>query len=520
MRRADFLFALFVFLLAGCSVPRTTTSTAPAAAPGKSAPVEFIVLQLNDVYEIAPLEGGKAGGLARVATVRQELLRENPNVITMMAGDFLSPSFLGTMRFTNEAGEKEKIAGLQMVETLNVMGLDYATFGNHEFDLGNLELLEKRMDQSTFKYTVCNANAVIDGRTRAFQQNGVPVPKYILHEIPVAGGKSLKLGLLGVVLPFNKAGYVEYEDVTSSFRKTLQQVKEVSDVTIAITHLNMDEDEALAAAVPGVPLFVGGHEHVKLNRYVDQTVIAKADANAKSVYIHRITYDPASGLTHISSVTKEIDDTIAEEPETKKVVDKWLGQVFTLMSDMGYDAEKEVLTLTQPLVCKENLIRTSQTNYGQLTMDAVASAIPDADLYALNSGSMRLDDNLFNIVTEYDVLRTYPYGGTFVTLEMPGAAVTRLLETGLRTNYGEGGYLQVKNADLDDLSLGGTPVDPAKTYKVVMPEFMAGGNEANLEFLKEYLTAPAAKTITAGQEIIRNDLRDMVIRHMQNLGTY
>ncbi len=520
MRRSAFLIALLTLLLAACTSPRPTTSLAPAAAPPSAQPVSFIILQLNDVYEIAPLEGGKAGGLARVATVRQELLQENPNVITMMAGDFLSPSFLGTMRFTNEAGEKEKIAGLQMVETLNALGLDYATFGNHEFDLGTLELLEKRMDQSTFKYTVCNAQAVIDGRTRAFQQNGAPVPEYIVHEIAVPGAAPLRLGLLGVVLPFNKAGYVEYADVTTSFRNTLAKVAEVSDLTIAITHQNLDEDEALAAAVPGVPLFVGGHEHAKLSRYVDRTVIAKADANAKTVYVHRITYDPDCGVASISSTIREINEEIADEPRTKVVVDKWIGQVFDLMSDMGYDAEKEIMKLREPLVCKENLIRTSQTNYGQLTMDAIAAALPGADVYALNSGSMRLDDNLFNVVTEYDVLRTYPYGGNFVTLELPGAVLTRLLETGLRTNFGEGGYLQVKNVGLDDLSVGGKAVESGRTYRVVMPEFMAGGNEANLEFLQEYLTTPAAKTITLGTETIRNDLRDLVIRHMQQIGTY
>jgi 5'-nucleotidase len=522
MRRLTFLFSLLVLLVSACTTPRSSTVLAPApiaiGAPPKSAPVEFIVLQLNDVYEIAPLEGGKAGGLARVATVRQELLQENPNVITMMAGDFLSPSFLGTMRFTNDDGEKEKIAGLQMVETLNAMGLDYATFGNHEFDLKTLDLLEKRMDQSTFKYTVCNAKAVIDGRTRAFQQNDAPVPEYIVHEIPNPGGDPIKIGILAVVLPFNKASYVEYADVTSSFKETLRKVDAVSDLTIAITHQNLDEDEALAAAVPGVPLFIGGHEHEKLNRYVDQTVIAKADANAKSVYIHRVSFDPASGMSRISSTIKVIDDTIADEPATKKVVDKWLGQVFTLMTDMGYDAKKEVMTLTEPLVCKEGLIRTTQTNYGQLTTDAIASAIPGADLYALNSGSMRLDDNIFNVVTEYDVLRTFPYGGNFVTLDMPGTAVSRLLETGLRTNYGEGGYLQQKNANMEDLSLNGVAVDPTKTYKVVMPEFMAGGNEANLEFLKDYLKAPAEKTIKLGEEVIRNDLRDIVIRYMQKIG--
>ena len=93
-------------------------------------PVEFTILQINDVYEIAPLEGGSVGGLARVAGLLRQLEVENPNTIAVLAGDFLSPSFMGTLK-----KDGERIAGLQMVETLNAMGLDYATFGNHEFDL-------------------------------------------------------------------------------------------------------------------------------------------------------------------------------------------------------------------------------------------------------------------------------------------------------------------------------------------------------------------------------------------------
>ena len=42
--------------------------------------IEVIFLQLNDVYEIAPIENGKAGGLARVAYLRKQLLKENPNL--------------------------------------------------------------------------------------------------------------------------------------------------------------------------------------------------------------------------------------------------------------------------------------------------------------------------------------------------------------------------------------------------------------------------------------------------------
>lgn len=57
--------------------------------------VQWTILQMNDVYELIPLGGGKKGGLARVASIRQLLLQENPNTITVLSGDVVSPSALG-----------------------------------------------------------------------------------------------------------------------------------------------------------------------------------------------------------------------------------------------------------------------------------------------------------------------------------------------------------------------------------------------------------------------------------------
>ena len=57
--------------------------------------VQWTILQMNDVYELIPLSGGKKGGLARVATIRKLLLRENPHTITVLSGDVVSPSALG-----------------------------------------------------------------------------------------------------------------------------------------------------------------------------------------------------------------------------------------------------------------------------------------------------------------------------------------------------------------------------------------------------------------------------------------
>ena len=59
-----------------------TTSTLPNA-PIKNVVEEdlirFNILAVNDVYEIAALENGTIGGMARVATLRDSLKKENPN---------------------------------------------------------------------------------------------------------------------------------------------------------------------------------------------------------------------------------------------------------------------------------------------------------------------------------------------------------------------------------------------------------------------------------------------------------
>ena len=75
-------FLLALLLLAGCAggglpapapplpeaEPRPAAPATPAAPLGdETSIVEVTILHINDVYEITPVEGGRAGGLARVA---------------------------------------------------------------------------------------------------------------------------------------------------------------------------------------------------------------------------------------------------------------------------------------------------------------------------------------------------------------------------------------------------------------------------------------------------------------------
>lgn len=507
MNRFTFwLLGCFLFILS-CSIPQSSKNN-----------IEFIILQMNDVYEIAPLEGGKAGGLARVATLKKELLAENPNTIAILSGDFLSPSLMANLKMDNG----EKIAGLQIVETLNALGLDYVTFGNHEFDLSDPDLLQKRIDQSTFQYTVCNALRVKDGVTAPFTQkiNGVdrPIPDYLIHEFSNGLGEKIKVGLFGVLLPFTKQDYLKYLDVTTTFRSTYQKLKQQSDMVIAITHLGVEEDIQLAKDVPGIPLFLGGHDHHNMSHYVENTIITKADANAKTVYVHRVEVNPASGMARIRSTLKTIDDAIPDDPETKKVVDKWEDQLTSSMEKMGYDPKEKLMTATEVLVVTEAKVRTQQTNFGNLTTLAMEATLPGADVYLLNSGGMRLDDNIIGVVTQFDVLRTFPFGGPIVSQEISGEALQQVLENGLFKNVGEGGYLQVNYAvkKQGKWLVRGEAILPAKTYKIVLPEFLASGAEQNLELLGEFTFQKPKALILSGVEV-RNDIRDIVMAYFREL---
>ena len=117
-------------------------------------PAVVTILHFNDVYEIEPVEGGHFGGLSRVATVLKQLKRTHAPVLSVLAGDYLSPSAIGTA-----VVDGQPLGGRQMVDVLNATGLDWATFGNHEFDVSQAGFLA-RNEQSTFHLVSSNVTDV------------------------------------------------------------------------------------------------------------------------------------------------------------------------------------------------------------------------------------------------------------------------------------------------------------------------------------------------------------------------
>ena len=233
--------ALALPLLAACSDDK---SPGPATAPaGGGSVVALTILQMNDVYELTPVSGGMEGGLARVATLRANLRAENPNTFTVLAGDLLNPSALSTAMV-----DGQRLAGRQMVDVMNILGLDYATFGNHEFDLSQ-ENLALRLAESKFTWVSSNV-------TQADGQPFANVPANVTFTARNDDGQEIRIGLFGLTVGSNAATYVAYRDPVAVAKEQVAALRSQVDILIAVTHLSLEGDidrPVRPADVPGAP---------------------------------------------------------------------------------------------------------------------------------------------------------------------------------------------------------------------------------------------------------------------------
>lgn len=478
------------------------------ANPAWAGKVNFTLLHLNDVYEITPIDGGKSGGLSRVATLKQQLLKKNPRTYSVLAGDFLSPSALGTARVNNEA-----IAGAQMVAVLNAMGLNFATFGNHEFDIKE-DQFRKRLQESRFQWFSGN---VSDVASKPFPK----VPRSILFSVTsdpdAKTGKRdvIRVGLIGVTIGSNPASYVTYQDPIQVAKEQVLALKGKADVIVAVTHLSLEQDQQLAQEIPEIDLILGGHEHENIQQWRgrDFTPVFKADANARTVYIHNLTYDTDKRRLQIDSQLQPITDAIPENPKTAQVVRQWLDKGFAGFRSQGFDPDSIVATISEPLDGLESSVRNRATGLTQLIARSMLKEAGQADLAIFNGGSIRIDDTLQpGTISQYDVIRVLPFGGKILVVDMPGSLLKQVLQQG-QANRGNGGFLQTANVTQAEGQwfVNQQAIADDRTYRVAISEFLMSGREIGLDYLT--LKHPGVKLVAE-----KRDIRLAVIDQLKATG--
>jgi 5'-nucleotidase / UDP-sugar diphosphatase len=467
-----------------------------------SSIAHLTLLHVNDVYEIMALNNGTQGGLAKLASVREQLHTKNPYTYTLLAGDLFSPSAIGTARVNGE-----RLAGKQIVDVMNVLGLDYATFGNHEFDLKEKQF-QQRLTESKFKWFSSNV----------FGKNSQPfknVSEYEIIEITAPNNTVVKIALIGVSIDSNRKDYVTYADPFLSVNKLVNLLQDKVDIFIAVTHLPIDKDIKLAETVPELDLILGGHEHENIHilRGKKFTPILKADANARSAYIHDLYYDTQTGVLNIKSHLKLINENVIDNPKVLKKAQYWQDIAFAAFEKEGFNPQKVVVISDQNLDGSESKVRNEPTNLTQIIANSMLNIVSNSQLAIFNSGSIRIDDVIAaGKITEYDAIRILPFGGDVLSVTMKGSLLKRVLEQGLK-NKGTGGYLQTVNTLKKDDSwfIKDKRLDETDIYTIAINDYLVSGREKNLDYL-DIKNNPEIKLISN-----YGDIRKVLIKELKQL---
>ena len=490
--------------------------------PCDDGKIEVVILQMNDVYEIAPSDGGRVGGLARVATVLKRLEKENPNTYCVLAGDFLNPSLMGQLK-----RDGKRVSGEQMVQMMNAVGVDAVTFGNHEFDIKMPEL-QARLNESEFVWLGTSVRQVIDNQEVKFRKETATgtseVPDRLIWEVYDRDGTQAKIGFFGTTIDSNPKDFVKYNDFYQRPIEEAKALTEVSDVVIGITHLEIEQDKKLAEMMPvAVPLFMGGHDHDKMSVQVKNTSITKADANAKSVWVHRIMIDFIDKKPNVTLTSEAIDitDAIPDDPAVSALSEKWTAVQNELIEQIYPTPYEKIYTTDVPLDARESSIRNRRTNFGDILARAMTTGARGEVVGSIiNSGSVRIDDQLKGNIYAVDMFRSLPFGGGVQEVELRGSLLDKMLRQGL-ANKGKGGFLQtdgfVYNQENATWYVENEPLDRDRTYRIVVSDFLLTGLESGMDFFTPDNPEMISTEKPTEADDMRSDIRLLIIDYLKKL---
>ncbi len=507
--KSIFLLSSFFILLNSCKSTKISEV--------KSNDLTTIkLIQVNDVYEIAPLSDGQYGGMARVAHISDSIKKQFPNSYLVMAGDFLNPSLLGTLKV-----DGKRVKGKQMIEVMNAMKFDLATFGNHEFDLSEEELQE-RLNESDFEWISANVFQKKGDNIKSFYriQNGdsIRIPETIFYDIEIGEEYPLRMGFYSVTVNSNPVEYVYYADYALEARSAYTALQQSnSDIIIGLTHLEIGEDILVAENLPETDLIMGGHEHTNMKVPAGNTYITKADANAKTIYVHTLTYNKKTEQLTKDSQLVEINQKVPSLPKVKTIVDRWEAILNTEIKQVIDNPDEIIYTTKIPLDATDTSGRSMQTNVGNIITEAMAKSFDQpAEIALVNGGSFRLDDKLNGDITSIDVFRILPFGGNVQRVEMTGTLLKEVLDYG-EISSGTGAYLQrykVSKSDKDEWLIHSKPLQLDTIYTVAISDFLLKGFD--IPFLTDKHSGIKSVYIPKTTEPA-SDIRKAVITFMKTL---
>ena len=493
-------------------IARILGSTAILAGLGVAAPAAaettLHLLHINDLHSrIQPINafdstcsaeddaaGECFGGVARVATaintLRGELEAAGENVLVPDAGD----QFQGSLMYKTYTGDVE-------AEFMEAIGFDVMAVGNHEFDDGP-ENLARFLDMVSFP--------VISGNLDLSQSNVLSeemVPDHVVLDV-----NGVQVGIVSALATdtaetSSPGPSIIFQDEIDALQADVDALTEQGvNIIIALTHVGLPMDIAIAEAVTGIDVIVGGHSHTYLsssdpdragayptmasNPDGDFVPIVQAYAYSKYLGHLEVTFDDDGNVVYASGDTMLLDASVEPDAEIAARVAELAGPIEEAMGEVIGES-------TDVIEGSREVCRAMECAMGNLVADAMLARVAEQgiDVAIQNGGGLRATIDAGEI-TMGEVFSVLPFQNTLATFQLTGAGIIEALENGVsQVEEGAGRFPQVSGMSytfdlsqepgsrISNVMIGGEPIDMDATYGVVSNNYMRGGGDGYASFV-------------------------------------
>ncbi len=365
------------------------------------------------------------GGFARIQSIFESYRVKFPGAtIAVATGDDLMGESL-----TNEQGKA-------VFGTMNMMGFDVSTLGNHEFDRGT-KFLVKCLKNKKFPTVVSNIKIAA----------GNSLQKYIKQDL-IIEKNFVKVGFMGMVLPdltmiSNPGSNISVNpDIIASARETAQELKKNNvDLIVLLSHLDIEDQKKILEAVPEIDIICGGQSHIDI--LPGQELIARDGKNAglmvqcgdhgRFVGILKIKLSNGSISNHEWTIIPVTENT---KPDLN--IQNYIKSQIPPANTNNPIANSPVVLDT-----RGDFIRTHEAPVGKLVSSIMLKKFK-TDIAFQNSGGIRGDKKIpIGPVTEKDIDGMFPFGNTITILKVTGDELKQILERSVhKMPKASGAFLQ------------------------------------------------------------------------------
>jgi 5'-nucleotidase len=492
-------------------------------APAQAAPETINLVTVNDFHGRIEQDGA-AGGVARLSTAVNQIRAANENTVFAAAGDLI-----GASTFTSFIQQD-----VPTIEALNAAGLNVSAAGNHEFDQGWADLRDRVQGLADWEYISSNVFLGDTDQTALSESWTTTLPNGVTMGFVGAVTEELP----SLVSPAGIAD-LQVRDIVDSVNAAAGRLTDndpangEADVVVLLVHEGAattsvdsatDPNSAFGQIVLGVDddvdAIVSGHTHLAYNHVIDGRPVISSGQYGEKFSDMVIQYDPVTDeLLSMQNTVYDVPIKDAAgavtgynyEPDPALVplvtaatdAANTLGnvQVGSITGDLNRGLQPDVDAAGNPVPGKTVESRGVESTLSNFVADVQlwsvnqdAPADDPVDLAFMNPGGLRA--NLAyapdGAITYREAANVQPFANTLFTQTLTGAQVKQVLEEQWQPAGSSRPFLKLGvNAELHytfdpaapagshitGITLGGVPLDPAATYRVVANSFLAAGGD-------------------------------------------